>query len=367
MITRLEARDFRNLAPLAWEPAAGRHLLLGANGAGKTSLLEAVYVLSTTRSFRTRQIADCARHGAPGFRVGGEAEGEARVHLAVGWRSGGAGGERWRSVNGRATSLAEHLEVLPVVAWEAAEADIPTGAPALRRRFLDRGVVGSRPAALAALERYREALRAKRELLARHRLGGDAAQLATWNGLLAEAAAEVAALRGAYARRLAAALAGLVEEAGLGFPPIAVRYRPSPAVAGEGAAAIAERLEKRADEERRRGLPLIGPHRDDLEILWGGHAVRGTVSAGERKALSLLLCAAHGRVLTLAGREPVYLLDDLDAELAAETLARLWRVFSLARQLVASSNRPAVWQGLDAEWRWTVAAGELAPRAHPEG
>jgi DNA replication and repair protein RecF len=287
------------------------------------------------------------------------------VRLEVGWREApgpGGTGERLRLVNGRGTSLAEHLAVLPVVAWEATEADVPTGPPALRRRFLDRGVVGSRPAALAALDRYRRALRAKRELLAAPGRRPDAAQLATWNGVLAEAAAEVSALRSAYAERLAAALAGLVAEAGLALPSLVVRYRPSPAAALAGAEAIRERLDHHAEEERRRGLPLVGPHRDDLDIRWDGHAVRGTVSAGERKALSLLLTAAHGRVLTAAGREPVHLLDDVDAELAPDTLERLWGVFSLARQLVATSNRPAVWEGLEVERRWSVEGGTLAPR-----
>lgn len=363
MLVRITARTFRNLEPLDFRPAAGRHLLLGGNGAGKTSLLEAVYVLATTKSFRTSRIADCARHGAGGFHLGGEVEGEARVALEVGWQAASRtqgldqAGERLRLVNGRTAPLAEHLGALPVVAWEATEAEVPTGPPALRRRLLDRGVVGTRPAALAVLHRYREALRGKRGLLATGRSGSE--ELASWNTLLAEAGAEVAALRAAYAERLAAELAGVAAEADLPFPAIALRYRPSPDDALAGAAAILARLERRADEERRRGLALVGPHRDELAIRWGGQAVRGTVSAGERKALSLLLTAAHARVLAAAGRAPLHLLDDLDAELAPDTLARLWTVFAGARQLLATSNRPAVWREVDLEHRWQVRRGEV--------
>jgi DNA replication and repair protein RecF len=243
------------------------------------------------------------------------------------------------------------------VAWVATEAEVPTGAPVLRRRLLDRGVVGTRPAALGALHRYRQALRGKRDLLASGRAGGE--ELASWNALAAEHGAEVARLRAAYAEALAAALDEVVAEAALPFPPIALRYRPSPADALGGAAAVLARLERRADEERRRGLALVGPHRDDLAILWGGHPVRGTVSAGERKALSLLLTAAHARVLAAAGRPPLHLLDDLDAELAPDTLARLWTVFAGAGQLVATSNRPAVWEGSGFEHRWQVRQGRL--------
>jgi DNA replication and repair protein RecF len=316
-------------------------------------------VLATTKSFRTSRIADCARHGAGGFHLGGEVEVEARVALEVGWRDdrSAAGGERLRLVNGRATPLAEHLGVLPVVAWVSTEAEVPTGAPALRRRLLDRGVVGTRPAALGVLHRYREALRGKRGLLAAGRAGAE--ELASWNTLLAEAGAEVAALRATYAERLAAELEGVAAEADLPFPAVTLRYRPSPDDALAGATAVLARLERRADEERRRGLALVGPHRDDLVIRWGGQAVRGTVSAGERKALSLLLTAAHARVLAAAGRPALHLLDDLDAELAPDTLARLWRVFAAAPQLLATSNRPAVWRELELEHRWQVRGGEV--------
>jgi DNA replication and repair protein RecF len=360
VLATLEARNFRNLAPLQLSPGAGSHLLLGDNGAGKTSVLEAIYALATTRSPRTAQIADCVRHGADFFHLEGEVEGAARVRLEVGWRRTADGsGERHRAVNDQEASIAEHLEVLPVVAWTAAEAEVLTGAPALRRRFLDRGVVGTRPGALGALTRYRQTLRQKRELLAAGR--PDDAELATWNAMLAAAAVEVMALRRAYAERLAAQLGEVWSEAGLPFPAVTLTYQPSPAVEAADEGEILARLQRAADGEIRRGQPLIGPHRDDLEVLWGGHPLRATVSAGERKALSLLLTAAHGRTLAAAGRDPVYLLDDLDAELAPGTLAKVWQVFAGCHQLLATSNRPQVWKGVAVDRVSQLAAGVLSP------
>lgn len=260
-----------------------------------------------------------------------------------------------RAVDGKAGSLAEHLAALPVVAWHAGEADVLTGAPGARRRFLDRGVVGSRPAALGALARFRATLYAKRQLLA-----GEGAGLEAWNEVLAAVAAEVIQLRQAYFERLERELAAVVEEAGLPLPPVELRYRPSPASGLSGAAEIAASLARIADRERRRQLPLVGPQRDDLEVLLGGHEVRRVASAGERKAVSLLLLAAHGRVLAAAGRAPLYLLDDADAELAAPTLAALWRVFSGALQLVATSNRPQVWLALEVGRMWQIEKGRMA-------
>jgi DNA replication and repair protein RecF len=371
VLSQLTARGFRNLEPLDLRPAAGSHLLLGGNGAGKTSVLEAIYALATTRSFRAAQIADCVAHGASGMALEGEVETDRRTRLAVGVLEG----ERQRSVNGRPTSLAEHLAVLPVAAWAAVEAGVLVGAPAARRRFMDRGVVATRPAALDVLGRYREALRHKRELLIR-----DAAGIEIWNEMLAATAAEVIRLRAAYVDALRQVLEVVLREAGeesaataadhpghggLHLAPVEIRYLPSPPEGLEGAPAIAAALDRAMARERRRQQPLLGPQRDELEILWGGHEIRRVASAGERKALSLLLLAAHSRVVEAAGRLPVVLLDDADAELAPGTVAAVWPVFARrvaasGGQLFASSNRPQVWLTLDVDTLWEVERGRLA-------
>ncbi|RPH54071.1 DNA replication and repair protein RecF, partial [bacterium] len=346
------ARDFRNLEPLTWSPGEGSHLLLGGNGAGKTSLLEATYVVATTRSFRAAQIADCARHGVGSFHLQAEVEADCRSTLEVGWMDG----QRVRALNGKVTPLAEHLAALPVVAWTAAaEAEVLVGAPKARRRFMDRGVVGLRPVALDILGRYREALRQKRGLL----LSDDSAGIEIWNEMLAAAAADVISLRHRYVELLKAELGRVVEASGLPFPPIELRYRPSPAHGLDGKEAIVQALERVVDRERRRQIPLLGPQRDELEILWGGHEIRRVASAGERKSLSLLLLAAHGRVMEGARRRPTYLLDDMDAELAPGTLASAWAVFQDAGQLFITSNRPQVWLTLEVGRVWEMEKGTL--------
>ena len=400
MLSHFTARGFRNLQPLDFAPAPGSHLLLGGNGAGKTSLLEAIYVLATTRSFRAAQVVDCVAHGANALDLWGEVETDRRAALAVSVREG----VRQRSVNGKPTSLADHLAVLPVVAWAAVETGVLVGAPGARRRFMDRGVVATRPAALETLGRYREALRQKRELLARNGTG-----IEIWNELLAATAAEVIRLRATYVDALRVELAAVLAEvgevreitagaeavasavplpgvpaaeallfgsgghpssyptmaAGLRLADIELRYQPSPPQGLEGAAAIAAVLDKAVERERRRQQPLLGPQRDELEILWGGHELRRVASAGERKALSLLMLAAHGRVIEAAGRRPVYLLDDADAELAPASVAAVWSVFAkriaaTGGQLFASSNRPQVWLTLDVDTLWQMEKGHLS-------
>lgn len=353
MISQLLVNDFRNLEPLDWRPGRGSHLLLGGNGAGKTSLLEAVYVVATTRSFRAAQIGDCVHHGSDSFRIHAEVETDRRSRLEVSW----AAGKRERSLNGKVSPLADHLAALPVVAWTSAEAEVLIGAPKARRRFLDRGIVGARPAALEVLGRYREALRQKRQLLLQEGTG-----IEIWNELMASLAAEVIQLRHEYTERLREVLLTVLEESGLPFPPVDLRYRPSPASGLEGAESIADSLDSVAERERRRQMPLLGPHRDELEILWGGHDIRRVASAGERKSLSLLLLAAHGRTLEGMDRRPVYLLDDADAELAPPTHASVWKVFQGdgTRQILASSNRPQVWLTLEVGTIWEMEKGKLS-------
>jgi DNA replication and repair protein RecF len=360
VLSHFTARGFRNLQPLDIAPAHGSHLLLGGNGAGKTSLLEAIYVLATTRSFRAAQVVDCLAHDAGELALWGEVETDRRSALAVSVHDG----VRQRSVNGKPTSLAEHLAVLPVVAWAAVEAGVLVGTPAARRRFMDRGIVATRPPALEILGRYREALRQKRELLAR-----GAAGIEIWNELLAATAAEVIRLRAAYVDALRVEVATVLAEAadaGLRLAEVEIRYLPSPPTGLEGVETIAAVLDRAAERERRRQQPLLGPQRDELEILWGGHEVRRVASAGERKALSLLLLAAHGRVVETAGRRPVYLLDDADAELAPASVASVWSVFArrvaeTEGQLFASSNRPQVWLTLEIGTLWEVEKGILKP------
>jgi DNA replication and repair protein RecF len=219
---------------------------------------------------------------------------------------------------------------------------------------MDRGVVGIHPAALEVLGRYREALRQKRGLLL-----GDGLGIEIWNEMLGATAADVIAQRHRYVDLLKGQLARVLTASGLPFPPIEVRYRPSPTNGLEGQSAIADALDRIADRERRRQLPLLGPHRDELEILWGGHEIRRVASAGERKALSLMLLAAHGRVMEESGRPPLYLLDDADAELAPATVAAVWEEFRPAGQLVATSNRPQVWLTLEVGRVWEMDKGAL--------
>ncbi len=352
MIERFACRDFRNLEALEWRPEPGPQLVVGDNGAGKTSLLEALYLLATGRSFRGSRPAECCRHGAEGYFLEAETGGERRATLAVGWS---AGGGLERRLNGKPVGLADHLAVQPVVAWSGADAELLDGPPGPRRRLLDQGLVGSRPAALELLARYRRALDQKRSLLA-----DDGRGLASWNEVLAAAAAELIALRREQAARLGRALAELLGSSSLGLGEVELIYRPSPQTAGDGATEILAAFGEAGAEERRQRRPLLGPHRDDLEVRWRGRGLRRSASAGEKKLLGLALTAARGRLLEASGKPPLYLLDDADGDLDRERLAAVWQLFEDAPQLVATSHRPRAWGALAGLPRRLLEGGRLA-------
>ena len=149
-------------------------------------------------------------------------------------------------------------------------------------------------------------------------------------------------------------------ETGLELPAIDLRYRPSIA-AGRSAEEALARLAAIAAREREEGRALLGPHRDEIEVLWGERPTRRAASAGERKLAGLVLTVARGRLLEEAGRPPIYLLDDADAELDRERLEALWPLVTGAPQALVSSNRPVVWEGIEGATRWVVKGGDVAP------
>lgn len=368
-VDRLTATGFRNLDPFDWRPGAGATLLLGGNGAGKTSVLECLHLAATTRSFRTAQLGDCLRRegaeeGGEGSATGRDAfdvvaevseraDGGSRGVLALRWSSS-EGLER--RLDAKSVALAAYLEVLPVVAWTARDDEILAGLPERRRRLLDQGVVAAKPARLAELGRFRRTLGQKRELLRRRQAG-----LEDWNQLLAPQAAEIIRLRSAFVERLQLRLDAVLAASGIGLPRIELSYEPSPADGREGTAAVAEALSGRRHDEIRLQRPLVGPHLDRLQILWRGIDVSRVASAGERKAIGLLLLAARAELLEEAGRRPVVLADDLDTELDHGALAAIWRVLPNGRQLLASTNREEIAERLDGVSTLAVRNGVLAP------
>jgi len=359
VVREITAEGFRNLASGVWEPDPGRQVILGANGVGKTSWLEAIYVLATTRSFRTHRLAICAEHERDDFRLSCEVTGDRRSRLEAHWgsRKSGSSGLT-RTVNGSNVTTAEYLAVLPVVAWNAGSGEVVAGAPAARRRFVDQGLVAGKPSLFVTLSRYRQALSQKRALLREARFS----ELETWNLVLAPLIFEIVRERARHVVSLNETIRRIFQEISNDDFGIRLQYRPSLSLSEvDSVDAVYSKLEVASQNEIDRRMPTVGPQRDDLEILWRGHPAAQVTSAGERKLLGLALHAARGRLLAASDREPIYLLDDLDTELDEARLGVVMRLFSTGSQLFVTSNRPHVWREIELDRIWMLE-GLRTPR-----
>lgn len=366
VLRRLRLARFRSLAPTDWRPSGGWNLIHGANGSGKSSLLEALYLAATGKSFRTANLAECCARSSTdssahppgdeaGFLVRAEVERGGSWDLAVVF----ADGSRRLSLQEKPSSIADHLALLPVVVWSEAERELVAGPAVERRRFLDRAALLLQPSRLAEHAELHRVLSQKRHLLAARSRAAAGSELEAWNELLAPLVARRASARAELVQRLAKAATAQLAAHGSDLPPLELAYHPSPPAALDGSPAVAAALAAAADRERERGQPLLGPQRDRVEITMDAAAARRFASAGERKVLALALLAGLTSLLIEADRAPLVLLDDLDAELDRPRLALAAALFAGRAQTIVTTSRPELFAELPAESRWSLAKGVL--------
>ena len=326
---RLWLTDFRNYAEADVPLAPGLTAVVGGNGEGKSNLLEAVGFLASLSSFRGAPVEALVRVGAERAVVRAEAERADRrllIEAELAGRGTGADGRGVRTrvqVNrqrlGRARDL---LGALRVTVFSPDDLTLVKGGPAERRRFLDDTLV-----ALAA--RY-DAVRADVERVLRQRNAllrqaggrlsdGVAATLDVWDAKLVEHGEALARGRTGLVARLEPELGKAYDQVASTSADVQVAY-DAPWMA-EG---LAPALASARTEEVRRGVSLVGPHRDELVVRLGGLPARTHASQGEQRSLALALrLAAHAVVTDAVGTPPVLLLDDVFSELDPDRSAAL--------------------------------------------
>lgn len=346
-LVEIAVESFRNLADTRQVLAPATTVLLGDNGQGKTSFLEAIGVLATTKSFRRAKAAEMARHGSVRFRVAGRVESDFGTPLDLDVEC--VDGSRVTRTGRTAIDLAEYIGHLVVVPITQAHAGIIRGAPQERRDFLDRGLMGVRPAYLRTLARYRQTLRQKSALL-RAGAASRETELATWNDRLAREGADVTLERRAYFGELASALAALSPTFLPDAEPLAMSLRD--AVSREGndgmpadRTVVADRLREQLDAATRREiaqrLAVVGPHRDELVLSLAGRDIRKFASSGQQRNALLALKLAKVEVFRQRrGETPVLLIDDVDTEIDRTRLLRfLAHVGGRAQAVLTSSKK----------------------------
>lgn len=337
-LTRLQGTDIRCLCRFDIEPDPDINLITGDNASGKTSLLEAIYVLGRGRSFRAAQRAHIVRDGADQFIVSGVVrgdEGDRRIGV-----QGGRGPLLARVDGVDARNRGELASVLPVEVIDPEVHKLIEEGPERRRRYLDWGTFHVEPRFLETWARYRRSLRQRNELLQ----GGKAtdADLEPWEQAMAQAGEELTRMRMSFIEALARPLT-LFSEALLDFPA-SVRFRSG----WPDGTGLATELEKTRERDRQLGRTYSGPQRAELVIELAAHRARSRVSRGQQKLLAAALILAQLDVLSAVGkRRGVLLLDDPAAELDQDRVALLLAaVQQLDIQLfitaLTSQNLPAL-------------------------
>ncbi|HET9346562.1 MAG TPA: DNA replication/repair protein RecF [Candidatus Limnocylindrales bacterium] len=310
----------------------GPHLVVGPNAAGKTSLLEAIVLLSWGRSHRTSTDAELIRWGSDVARVEGRT-GPETIEVALA-RSGvgGAGARKRIRVNGVPRRAPALVGLLRTVLFAPEEMLLVVGSPGLRRAAIDQLAAQRSPAYPRDLAAYTRTLQQRNSLLrAIREEQATRDQLRFWDGAFLDSGAAIVEARlrllGDLAAPLASAHAEIAPEEAAGTG-LAIRYATNaPALPGESTRdALARRLVETAEKEVWNGSTLIGPHRDDVVFELGGRDLAGFASRGQQRTAILAFKLAELDLLTAQdGRPPLLLLDDVFSELDPERRSHLVR------------------------------------------
>lgn len=327
--------SFRNIQTAVLEPSPRLNLIWGDNGQGKTSVLEALYAVATTRSFRTDKLAQVVRTGEQEARVAAsvrEGSFERELSLKQGLRS------RSVALDGkRPKTLSSYAVRTPVVVFHPRDLELVTGAAGERRRLLDRLILYADPSGAEAARRYAEAVKERQRLLDTR--GVSAAELGDYESVAAEHGAR-------FARARHEAAARLLPELGRAFAsvtPASLELSASYEAGGsQNVGDFEAELRARRPEDFRRGRASFGPQRDELSLLIDGRAARSDASQGQQRLLSLSLKLAELRCIEHARRaHPVLLLDDVSSELDAHRTESVLALLQASHgQIFVTTTRP---------------------------
>ena len=341
----IEVNNFRNLhGSISW--GSGLNIIYGNNGQGKTNWLEAIHTLSRTKSFRTQRLQESIRFGENTAFIEGQVSSGKDIHRDLRVTLKENTKAIW--VNGKREQLARYLGLLQVFAFTSDQLEVVRGMPEARRHFIDRGVASLRPAYVQTVSDYNKVIKQKNRILqeASERefsLEETESLLAPWNEQLGRLGAEIHEARIDYTERLNSALERTLFERA----ELQIRYASSLENKGDinnYEALLRERLQLRLQAEVAAGRALVGPHRDDLRIHLGGREIRTYGSSGQQRSALLLLDLAAISVYNSSHNDhPLFLVDDVDAELDEKRIRSLLEYLEgRAQTFITTSKRSHV-------------------------
>lgn len=362
-VRHLGLTDFRSWPRVDVDLDPGRTVFIGPNGFGKTNLVEALWYSATLGSHRVGADAPLIREGAERAIVSTIIVNEGR-ELAVDLEITAGRANKARMNRNPVRSAREILGVLRAVLFAPEDLALVRGDPAERRRYLDELATTRRPSIAGVRADYDKVLKQRSALLksasgARYRSDTSALDtLEVWDGHLAAHGARLIAARVELVGSLAPEVEKAYQTLAPASRPAAIRYRSgvegieSDAAAGVVDAtryeiALLEALGRKRTAELERGVCLVGPHRDDLELRLGDQPAKGFASHGESWSMALALRLAAYELLRAEGSDPVLLLDDVFAELDVARRRALVTAAESAEQVLVTA---AVADDVPADW-----------------
>ncbi len=327
-LSRLQVTDFRCLQSAELQPDSHFTLISGPNASGKTSLLEAMYVLGRGRSFRTRRLEHLIRHGSERFVVFGEVEtATRRVPMGV---EGSRKGIRAQIDGDKPSSLAELALFLPVQIIDPEVHHLIDEGPSRRRRFLDWGVFHVEQSFVGHWQRYQQVLKQRNAALKARQ---PRAVVSVWDSDLVRSGELLGAARARYVALLSPSAAAIAS--GLLGMELSLSYRNG-WLKGQ---SMVEAVQQSWSHDLETGATQVGPHRAELGIRLDGMPVKDRISRGQQKLLAAALLIAQLKLFPdVSPVQPTLLLDDPAAELDDERLANLIReVSSQSLQLIITT------------------------------
>jgi DNA replication and repair protein RecF len=357
-VRHLALRDFRSWQHVELELAPGRTVFVGPNGYGKTNLVEALWYCATLGSHRVATDAPLIRAGADRAVVSTIVVNEGR-ELAVDIEIAAGRANKARLNRSPVRSTREIVGAVRAVLFAPEDLALVRGDPGERRRYLDELASVRRPRVAAIRADYEKVLKQRTALLKSAtggRFRGDVGVLETldvWDGHLAAHGAELMAARIELTNLLAPEVEKAYQLLAPGSRPAAICYRSSVELDDTGQdveyleAALLAGLAARRSAELERGVCLVGPHRDDLELRLGDQPAKGFASHGESWSMALALRLASYELLRTEGSEPVLILDDVFAELDNARRRALAGVAAEAEQVLVTA---AVAEDIPPDW-----------------
>jgi len=353
-LAHLRLRDFRNYARLDADFAPGFHLLLGDNAQGKTNILEAIYLMATLRSFRGVGGAQMIRHGQKGYYIGGNVIAQGNREIKMFWSAS----ERKLALGGQPVKkLTDYLGVLRTVVFCTEDLQLVKGTARARRRFLDLLLAQTQPAYLPLLQRYMRAVRARNALLKQHAV--DEAALDSFSQELVKLGDEVICARRELVPKFSPLARLAYRRISNDAEELRIEYQPS--VKKDFAVELAQSRNR----ERNYRSTLVGPHRDDLQLLLNEKSAAQFGSEGQKRTLAIALKMAQAEFLAgIHGSPPILLIDDVMGELDVKRRSGFLPLLESARKtsgqvfMTATEENWPRELGKDLQ-RWEVKNGTL--------